>query len=60
MSYRTNDYPLACRQPFNRIEDPVVPHAGCPSPGEPAHELLSNGIGFDSEVLQGLEHGVTE
>jgi hypothetical protein len=60
MSYRTNDYPLACGRPFNRVEHPVISHARCPSPGEPAHEWLSDDVGLDSKVSQGLQYGVTQ
>jgi hypothetical protein len=60
MSYRTNDNPLACGRPFNGVEDPVVSYASCPSPGEPSHEWLSDDVGLDSKVGQGLQYGVTE
>jgi len=60
MSYRTNDNALACGRPFNRVEHPVVSHPSCPSPGEPTDESFSDGIGFDSKVGQGMDHGVTQ
>jgi hypothetical protein len=60
MSYRTNDNPLACRRPFDRVEHPVVSHASGPSPSEPSHEWLSNDVGLDSKVGKRLQYGVTE
>lgn len=60
MSYRTNDNALARRPPFNGVEHPVVSHASCPCSGEPSDEWLSNDVGTDGKVAQGLQHGVTE
>jgi hypothetical protein len=60
MSYRTNDNPLACRRSFNRVEHPIVSDTGCPSPSEPSHEWLSDEVGLDSKVGQGLQHGIAE
>ena len=60
MSYRTNDNPLACSRPFNRVERPIVSHVSCPSPAEPSHEWLSDEVRLDSEVGQGLQYCVTQ
>ena len=60
MSYRTYDNPLACRRPFNRVEHSVVPHPRRPSPGQPTDQRLSDDLGLDGKVGQGMQHCVAE